>query len=168
MHFPAVCIYILVYTTCYEAQLNIELLLGVLTSMDYMLEWLPLSSTVRFAFTTHFMHAWHISSSGCGRYQQQIQKIEDDAHNKRSCKLPFPRVSRASAQQGRMASRNRPLWMHVHDHVSPQRGSMQRGRLEHDCRGLLLWLIEALTPHYTAAKTCCCLCEIKPVAADFP
>lgn len=58
-----------------------------------------------FPCTTDFMHAWHISPSGSGRYQHRIQKMEDHGHNKRSRKLSFPRVSRALVHEGRMVAR---------------------------------------------------------------
>ncbi len=53
-----------------------------------------------FAFTTDFMHARHISPSGCGRYQQHIQKKQDHAHNKRPCKLLFAAGERGLSAAG--------------------------------------------------------------------
>lgn len=51
--------------------------------------------------------------------------------------------------------------------LSSERPHVERQAV-HPCRGLLLWLTEDVAPLYRAAKTCCCHCEIKPVAADFP
>ncbi len=53
------------------------------------------------------MHARHISPSGCRRYRQCIQKMENHSHNKSPSKLAFPQLSRASVQQSRMIPRHR-------------------------------------------------------------
>ncbi len=174
----------LVHATCWRTQLNIELLLCVLTSLGYMLQWLPLTSTSDLHLQQiSCMHGtFHLLAVGGISNTYKRSKITLTTKGPVSSCLP--RVSGASVQQGRMVLR---VWgknlnclsvQHVQpshqtlldtdDHVSPQGGSMQRGGLKHPCRDLLLWLTEAVAPLYQAAGTCCCHREIKSVATDLP